>query len=70
MKYKQFKKLWEKYIPSDVKFICEHQTMQALIEYGEGNKSKIQEVRKFLATTEIGETIINPKINLDKINFL
>lgn len=48
MKYEQFKKLWEKYIPADTQFICEPQTMQALIEYGQGNKEKFESVRKSL----------------------
>ena len=48
MSYETFSKLWDIYIPKDVKFICEPQTMTALIEYGQGNKSKIESIRKFL----------------------
>ena len=48
MDYEQFSQLWDIYIPKNTKFICEPQTMQALIEYGEGNKTKFEEIRKFL----------------------
>lgn len=48
MNYEEFSKLWDIYIPKNVKFVCEPQTKIALIEYGEGNKTKIEEIRRFL----------------------
>ena len=48
MTLEQFSQIWDIYIPKDTQFICEPQTMQALIEYGEGNKTKIQEIRNLL----------------------
>jgi hypothetical protein len=50
MTYKQFSTIWDIYIPSETKWICEPATMKALIEYGQGNKTKFKEIREFLGT--------------------
>ena len=52
MKYERFKQLWDALITDNpnvpvMKFEMTP-TMEALIEYGQGNTSKLDEVRRFL----------------------
>ncbi len=57
MNFKRFSKLWDKYVTNRPKIesnriklvdSCSPETARALIEYGQGNKTKLEEVRKFL----------------------
>ena len=49
MTYERFKQLWDEILGDRVtEFNASDETMKALIEYGQGNKTKIESVRKFL----------------------
>ncbi len=57
MNFKTFSKLWDKYVTNRPKIndsrpvlvdSCSPETARALIKYGQGNKTKLEEVRKFL----------------------
>lgn len=49
MKYERFSELWDKYIGNTVNgFDMTEETKSALIEYSQGNTSRIDSVREFL----------------------
>lgn len=48
MKYERFSQLWDKYVGERQKNSEITPTLQALIEYGQGDTSKIDAVREFL----------------------
>ena len=48
MKYERFSEIWDKYMPEGMTFEAEPNTIVALIEYSQGNKQKMEEVRRIL----------------------
>lgn len=49
MKYERFSQLWNEILGERVtKFDASEETIQSLIEYGQGNKTKIESVQEFL----------------------
>ena len=49
MTYERFSQLWDELVsPSILDISAEQDTINALVEYGEGKKEKIEEVRKWL----------------------
>jgi hypothetical protein len=48
MKYERFSEIWNKYMPKDMVFMASKETTEALIEYGQGNKAKVNKVRRLL----------------------
>ena len=65
MNYKTFSELWEIFVTNSPKVktknpiplspSCSKETIKALSEYGQGNKTKINSIRKFLNEKRLQE---------------